>query len=370
MPRRSPNPAYSNPTQFFTKELSGETPPSLSTMERLYGLASELFAQRPWHLLDESELVLIRDSAMGETCYCSVMGALGEVLAMHAYVGGESYRLFRRLAAAEVTSVGEFFGSQHSVYVEFVPNAELDGQDRKLLAALGHPLRAAKIAPLFRTIRPGYHPWYVTEEEARTLAECIRAVIAICSIASTQEDLDYWDQDDIYPQVSWVDGEGGKPQCDVKLVEAVLPSEPPLSPVPLRPEQLRRLRNRDYAVGGVMELDYFLSAAMIGEKNERKACVRIALAVNADSGIAFPPEIARPEASAGEALVIAIINAIETSRTLPREVKVQSSRFKDCLNPISDVCGFSIQVVRSLPALENARAELLRMLGDPGFPDR
>src|ERR1700756_5763466 len=87
MTRRRADSASSKPAQCFVRELAGEIPPTFSLLERLYRLASELYALRPWHRLDESQLVLVRATAIGETCYCSVMGALGEVLAIHAYIG-------------------------------------------------------------------------------------------------------------------------------------------------------------------------------------------------------------------------------------------------------------------------------------------
>jgi hypothetical protein len=368
MPRRSANSAKSNPDRFFVKELLGETPPSFSTLEELYKLAARLYALRPWHVIDESALVLIRDSATDEMCYCSVIGALGEVLAMHAYIGTESYRLFRKIADGEITGSGEFFAAQHSVYVEFVPGAELAVQDRKLLAALGHPLRAANVSPVFRASRPGFHPWYVTEEEGQLLAECMRAVIMICSAVSARSDLNYWDRANTYPMVSRADGGGGEPRYHVELVEAILQSEPPLSPARLDTEQLRRLRERDHAVRGVMELDYFFTDAVIGKKNERKACLSVSFAVDADSGFLFPPELAPPGVSAGDALGKAIMSAIETSRAFPREVRVHTRRFKDCLEPISEECGFPIKVARSLPVLAEARKHLLSMLHGCGIP--
>jgi hypothetical protein len=366
MPRQHTNSAGSNPSSFFVKELVDETPPSFSTMERLYKLASILYTLRPWHLLDENELVLVRDSGTGATCFCSVMGRLGEVLAMHAYIGSESYRLFRRIASGEIAGPGEFFESQQSVYVEFVPREDLEAQDKKLLAAMGHPLRKADVAPVFRAIRPRYHPWYVTEQEARTLAECISAVTAICSLAGSEPDLNYWDRDNIYPVVSQMEGEHAEPQYRVELEEVAVPSGPTLSLGRVE-EHLRRLRNQDYALRGVIELDYFLSGAMIGKKNERKAFVRAALAVDANSGIVFPPELAPPEISTGDMLAMALIKAVEAGRALPTIVRVQDQRFKDCLEPISKTCGFSIKVVRSLPALESARASLLSMMEGSGF---
>jgi hypothetical protein len=294
------------------------------------------------------------------------MGRLGEVLAMHAYIGNESYRLFRKIAAGEIAGPGEFFESQQSVYVEFVPREDLEVQDRKLLTAMGHPLRKADVAPVFRAVRPRYHPWYVTEQEARTLAECVRAVTAVCSLASREPDLNYWDQENIYPVVSQMEGEHDQPQYRVELEEVALPSEPQLSLGRVE-EHLRRLRNQDYALRGVIELDYFLSGAMIGKKNERKSFMRVALAVDANTGIVFPPELGAPEISTGDMLAMAMIKAVEAGRALPTIVRVQDQRFKDCLEPISKACGFSIKMVRSLPALASARASLLSMMGGSGF---
>ena len=71
-------------------------------MERLYGLASDLYGLRPWRVLDEDNLIVVRDSVSGELCYCSVMGALGEVLSMHAYIGAEGLRRFRRIGTGEI----------------------------------------------------------------------------------------------------------------------------------------------------------------------------------------------------------------------------------------------------------------------------
>ncbi len=361
MPRRVANAAATIPDQFFTNELVGETPPSYSTMQRLYDVALELIPLQPWHVLDESELVLTRDSATGETCYCSVMGALGEVLMVQAYIGAEGYRLFRRVAAGEVAGAGEFYEAQHSVYVEFVLTEELDARDRKLLRALDHP-RAAKGAPVFRACRPGYFPWYVTEQEARMLEECLRAVIVTCQAVTQQAGKTLWKRPYTYPMVSRLDDQVGKPTYRIELVEATLPKEPPLPRAQLGPEELRRLHKQDYAIRGVLELDHFSSGAQVGNKNERKGCVGVAMAVDSETGFVFPPEMAPPGSSIANALGMAIVRAAEVRRAIPREVRVSQRKYKDCLDPISEVGGFPINVVRSLPALAEARESMLSML--------
>jgi hypothetical protein len=62
-----------------------------------------------------------------------------------------------------------------------------------------------------------------------------------------------------------------------------------------------------------------------------------------------------------------IIKAIETTRTLPREVRVTTRKFKDCLNPLSEAYGFPVRVVGSLPALAEAREGLMRMMEGAAF---
>jgi hypothetical protein len=52
---------------------------------------------------------VVRDRVSGELCYCSVMGALGEVLSLHAYIGTEGLRQFRKMEAEEVADPGVFF---------------------------------------------------------------------------------------------------------------------------------------------------------------------------------------------------------------------------------------------------------------------
>jgi hypothetical protein len=131
MPRKRTVSVSAPPQRCFVKELSDETPPCFQAMERLYRLASDLYGVRPWQFLDEDNLIVVRDSVSSELCYCSIMGALGEVLSMHAYIGAEGLLQFRRMEAEEIADPGEFFASTHCVYVEFVPRSDHWGWERQ-----------------------------------------------------------------------------------------------------------------------------------------------------------------------------------------------------------------------------------------------
>jgi hypothetical protein len=330
-------------------------------MQQMYGLASKLYGLHPWRLLDEDNLIVVRDSVSGELYYCSVMGALGEVFSMHAYIGAEGLRQFLKIKAGEVADPGEFLASTHCVYVEFVRNAELLRQDKELLAALGHPKGRGLASPIFRTIRPGFLPWFVTEDEARTLEECIRAVIVVCARIVGQESFKFWAEADSYPMVTR--REGTEPRFDVEIFRPVLAPEPPVAPVKLAEEIVLQLRGQDYKVRGVMELDHIQSGAAIGKKGERSACASIALAVDAESGMVLAPEATDSTVAAAEALAKVFLKAIQASRTLPQEVRVRSQKLKDSLAPLMEGFGVAIRADGRLPASDEARAHLLGYLG-------
>jgi hypothetical protein len=361
MPKKPANAMTAPPEFFFVKELAGETPPTFAAMRRLYSLATDLFGLVPWQLLDESKLVLTRDSVSGELWYCSVMGSLGEVYSMHAYRGEEGLRLFRKMAAEKIVDPGEVLTSMDCLYVELVPRQELKRQDRELLAALGHPRGRNLLSPVFRAIRPGFHPWFVNAEEALTLAECIRAVVVICTAITNQAGENFWEGEGVYPLVTRADG--AEPRYNVDLVKSVLPPELPTEPVKLPEELMGPLRGRDYALRGVMELGYTFSGAVIGKANERPSCAAIALAVDADSGIVYAPEVTDSTVAPEVALARVFLAAVQGTGVLPREVRVRSQQHKASFASLMESFGVKIRVMNRLPAAEQACQHLLEFLG-------
>jgi hypothetical protein len=356
----------SKPERFFEKELVGEEPPSFATMQKLYNLARELLVRHPWDLLTEDQLVLVEGVASQELCFCSVMGALGQVRALHVYIGPEGYRLFRRLHGGERMTAGEFFAAQCSVYVEFVRLGELTAADRGLLEVMGHLLKRGTLAPIFRSVRPGYHPWYVTEGEAQMLAECQQALIAICDIRKAKPALDFWEKESVYPLLSRRAKEGIEAKYEIGLVDAPSFSLPIPDFGAIDEARIQRIRDSRHPLQGVLEVDHFYGAGMIGEKNQRKSCFRMALAVDAKSGFVYAPEVSSPRPSTGDVLMRVILRAIESTCALPREVHVRSGEFKVLLEPLAQALGFSLRVMKSLPALDFAKCQFLEMMGDPG----
>lgn len=348
---------------FFENQLQGEESLSFQTAERLCGLAAKFLVLHPWEFLGDEDLVLMEDPQSRQTCYCSIMGTLGEVFSLHVYVGAESYRLFRKIASGKPITVGDFFASQAAVSVEFVRASELSAPDREVLRSLDYPTKRGGLAPIFRACRPGYHPWYVTESEGELLARCMQAVIVFCSTMSARDGT-FWDQVDVYPLLVPID----EVQTDYEIRMARAP-EPPTAPLQL-PEVdetlLAKVREMNYAIAGALEVDHFFGAGMVGHAYERKACLRMGLATDARSGLVFEPQISSPHDSTGDILLRVVLNAILRGHFVPEEIRVRHEEFQMLLEGLAHTIGSSVRVAKSLPALDHAKNHLLAMMGDPG----
>ena len=321
---------------FFQKQLAGEEGPFLETAKRLCQLAAEFSNLEPWKRLGDQDLVLLEDPQSREICYCSVMGALGQVYSLHVYVGGESYRFFCKVAAGEPIAHGEFFASQRAVSVEFVMPSDMTPPDRELLRAIGRPVQRGIRVPIFRAFRPGYHPWYVTQSEAVLLIRCLQAMITFCKTLLEDTGTTYWHEQDVYPFLIPAGSDENRRDYEVKLARATEPPTVPLQVPRLDAAQINGIRAKDLARGGVFEVDHFFSSAPIGDKNERKACLRVGLVSDAASGIVFPPSLGKPEDCTGDILVAAVLKAITTARSLPREIRRAAEGFQTTLGAISN----------------------------------
>src|SRR5579864_578405 len=166
-------PLTNPPSRFFERELSGEDAPSLQSMCTLYDHAARIHMRLPWNDLEEDNLIVFEEPSLKQQCYCSVMGSLGEMHMIQVYIGPSSYFWFRKVHEGQPVSVADFYAYQHSIFVQYLPIREVDSPDLDLLQVMHHPLAKGTVAPVFRTIRPGYYPWFVTENESQILATAL-----------------------------------------------------------------------------------------------------------------------------------------------------------------------------------------------------
>jgi hypothetical protein len=86
--------------------------------------------------------------------------------------------------------------------------------------------------------------------------------------------------------------------------------------------------------------------------------------VDANTGIAYAPEVIPSSIPCAEALLTVFLKAIQSTHALPTEVRVRSRKLKNSLDQFMRSLGVKLHVARRLPAADQARAHLLGFLRD------
>jgi hypothetical protein len=89
---------------------------------------------------------------------------------------------------------------------------------------------------------------------------------------------------------------------------------------------------------------------------------QLVLAADSKSALCYPPEVLSPEASTADALGNGGPRAIESTRTLPREIRVMKLAFQTALEPLAKQLDCEVRVAKALPALDQVKAALFQHL--------
>lgn len=156
--------------------------------DQLYELAFAFRKTKLWKSLYDSELFAVSLPG-GEIGYCSVMGFLGEHLALALYVGNrglDSYRLLQGLGEREMNPLKaqESMLSQDCLQCSFESRDELSPQEQSSVRAYtaqhGLSLRGANAFPQFTGYLPARYPWPVSDrEDMQRLCAALKAALAV-----------------------------------------------------------------------------------------------------------------------------------------------------------------------------------------------
>jgi hypothetical protein len=353
-------------SHFYALQLAGEEPPSAAAMEGLYRAAIELQARRPWEEFDESMIVAVEIPGLRHHVYCSIMGMLGEVFMIQCYSGPEGYDMYRRMHSRQIDDLAEYFGSLRSVAVEYVRGRELTDPDRDVLRAMRHRPASGVLAPIFRTYRPGYHGWYPTEAESRVLTVCLRACVVVYETVRTLPNAPYWKDEGTgpFPLVTFAGA------CGEWRDYWIGQTAPPTEPAPVEEDypkldtpRVEAILRAKLAVGPAIEVDAFLSIARVGAANERKSLTRIAMAIDTQTELVYAPRVELPDRAVGEMLAGAVLETIEKTRRLPREIHVRSHERARLLSPLAQALGIPVTVGKDFRLFDGARQSMAEFGG-------
>jgi len=147
---------------------------SLPVWKTLYDAADAFRDIACWEWMSDSDLFGVKNPESGEIGYCCVLGELGEVYGLVVYLGGAGLEQHRKIQSGKLHAASpDVAYSQSCLTAWFGGRRDLDSTDLKVVRELRLKFRGSDAWPQFRSLIPGYLPWYLTENEAKFLTLCL-----------------------------------------------------------------------------------------------------------------------------------------------------------------------------------------------------
>lgn len=161
--------------------------------EKLYDIALQYKKTKLWKQLSDTELFALKLSN-GKIGYCSVMGELGEHIALALYVGCDGLDSYRKMFEANAVysemARHEMLLSQDCVQCSFENKDELSpfeiGEAQRYSKTHGIVYRGQKAFPQFKRYKPSHYPWYLKDQaDEQFLYEALSAALEIAEKLKT-----------------------------------------------------------------------------------------------------------------------------------------------------------------------------------------
>jgi hypothetical protein len=332
-----------------------ENPPTLDEWRRLYQAAVRVKELAPWEWMMEEDIFGVQDPESQELGFVSVMGANGEHFAVAVYLGPQGLYGFLDLEEEGIDASPYRLFEVPQLQASFEDRDILQKEDRDVLKALGLKFRGQNAWPMFRSIRPGFYPWFLEGWEARLLT---------CAL---EQALDVTPRFEADPSLLGVP-EGAffvrtplKAEVGIGWEDRVVRVPPP-APVQATVDDLTRRRLEGLSRGGQkLEVDVFMLPDACREGKGRPFFPYCLLMVEARSGVILFHDLLQPQPSLEEmwrSVPLKVADQFAKAQTIPAEIRVCSELLFDLLKPYAGVFHFKLKRMSGLRILEPAREML------------
>ena len=329
--------------------------PTIEEYRRLYEAANAFKQEAPWTWMTEDQLFAIRNPETGQIGYASVMGMLGEHLALALYLGSVALDGFWRMQYGAFRENPILPLEIPQLQASFEDRNTLNPKDREVIKSLGLSFRGKLEWPMFRSYVPGCTPWFVTPEETRFLTVALEQALNVSlRLREDPELLEAPDEEEYLVRLQTKQG-----WADAWLLPEPIPARPPQSVDSQRLAAMRRdFPRRRFT----LQADLFALRSQIKEKEDpRPYLPYILLVVEANSGMVLGTDlmIAKPSLDAVWAQTQSgFLETVARLENIPSRIAVRDQRLYNLLTPIARGLGIRLRVSRRLPALDEARAAI------------
>jgi hypothetical protein len=322
--------------------------PSPDVWQDLYQVAMHLRILAPWRWMYDSDIFGVKNPATAETGYCCILGALGEVLGLVVYLGTEGLDTYSKVVSRKIDPLEIFFHTR-ALMVTFDDRRDLKARDLQKVKEAGLKIRGRQAWPCFRSLRPGYEPWYLTPEEAVYLTLVMRQAIEVAHHCRGHPDLLDAKRENYFlvrtpviasDTLTWKDT-WEKPQPAPAPVMVAPPPDPAL---------LQRVKNTASKRRDIWEVDWFYFPKSV-QGPDRPYFPLILMVVHQATGIIIAEHVADPAAFHRE-FQEKLLQAMENLRLLPGTLLVKKDDLAHLLQPLAAPLRLKVKKVKKLKVLQ------------------
>jgi hypothetical protein len=334
---------------------------------RLFTLAERLDQIDPWQWMGPADCFGVAVPGWGEPCFVLFGGEPKAFRHVRFLLGWKPfYDLVSRLAAPE-KQVATWLLEIRMIELLFVSEDLLFEHEQSFLKRLRRRPGAGYTTPVFRSIMPGYHPWFPDERELSLLEPALYQAFGMAMrveadsgllksrfpgeiLLRKQDAKGGWS--DVWEKVKEVGDEEVEVRIETKRLDALL--KLPMQPVTL-------------------QLDLVFTPLKILPDGKRPQTAYVLLAVDAKSGFILAGDLL--QATEGVAHMWAqiperLLEIFEQLGGCPEAIEIGTDRMANLLRPLSEHLPFRMVRREKLSMLESARENLSSFILKQGKPGR
>ncbi len=329
----------------------------LTDWRRLYESAVKIKELAPWEWMSETDVFGVEDPESAKIGLVSVMGALGEHFSVALYPDVDAFHRMQNLAPDDIKNDPAQFLNVTHLQAAFEDRGFVEAQDHRIIKELGLRFRGRNAWPVFRSYRPGYHPWFLEPEEVLRLSVALDQLLNVAPRLLENSSLLSFPERGRY-LVRRLNREGHQRWEDISvLIPEPGPIRPVAPPIPPNIGALKRLPRKKKTI----EVDFSGFPVTIGEKGDRPRFPYMFLAVEGEKGLILGFDLIEVTSGMEAALerVSTLIAGIFLEQGfLPVEIRVKSQLLCDALDGLTRELEIGLKRVSHLKRVDAARASL------------
>ena len=340
-------------------KLAPPPPVAPETMLALLAVTVEFAAFEPWQDMTGSDVVGLADPANGEIRLACILGNAGEVFGVAIYRRQTGVRWIVNALNGEAGSLNlDNAALMDALKIEMVPKREMQKEDLSRLKALNFkPAGKGFVWPQFRSVQPGWHPWFIDQTEAEQMLADVPRLTRFAALFRQHPDLFEKHLPGEFPFLP--NPMPGRPlQLEDLDWRPIIPPPEASDPFKATDEQLDLLRALKREARAAYEYgSRVVSGSTVLEKG-RRSFSRISLLVEHQNGLVLGFDLSLAGEPFVEAVGLGLVKTLLASGLLPGTLRVDDKRLESILGQLCKLLNIQLLPSPELDCLADAQASL------------